>query len=74
MDIKERSSLFIEDELNFVHNCYNKIRSKHKNIVKKSRDLFLQIKYIKTDICDTPVSDNTLWLPLPSTLVSLKRI
>ena len=57
MEIMERSSLFIEYELNFVHNCYNKIRSKHKNIVKKSRDLFLQIKYVITVICDTPVSD-----------------
>ena len=57
MEIKERCNLFIEDELNFVHNCYNKIRSKHKNIVKKSHDLFLQIKYVITGICDTPVSD-----------------
>ena len=55
MEIKERCSLLIEDELNFVHNCYDKIRSKHKNIVKKSRDLFLQIKYVITGICDTPV-------------------
>ena len=57
MEIKERCNLFIEDELNFVHNCYNKIRSKHKNIAKKSRDLFLQIKYVITGICDTPVAD-----------------
>jgi hypothetical protein len=57
MEIKERCNLFIEYELNFVHNCYNKIRSKDKNIVKKSRDLFLQIKYVITVICDTPVSD-----------------
>jgi len=58
MEIKERCNLFIGYELNFFHNCYNKIRPKHKNIVKKSRDLFLQIKYVITVICDTPVSDN----------------
>jgi len=57
MEIEERCSLFIVDELNFVHNCYYKIRSKHKKIVKKSRDLFLQIKYVITGICDTPVLD-----------------
>jgi hypothetical protein len=56
MEIKERCSLFIEDELKFVHSYYNKRRSKHKNIVKKARDLFLQIKCIRTGICDTPVS------------------
>jgi len=57
MEIKERCNLFIEDELNFVHNCYNKIRSKHKNIVKKSSDLFLQIKYVITVIYGTLFSD-----------------
>ena len=35
MEIEERSSLAIEDELNFVSNCNNKIRYQHKNIVKK---------------------------------------
>ena len=35
----------------------------HKNIVKKSPSLFLQIKYVTTGICVTPVSDNTLWSP-----------
>ena len=63
MEIKKRSSLVIEDKLNFVSNRYNKIRSKYKNIVKKSRDLFSQIKYVITGICDTPVSDNTIWSP-----------
>ena len=57
MEIKERCNLFIEYELNFVHNCYNKIRTKLKNILKKSRALFLQIKYLITGICGTPVSD-----------------
>jgi hypothetical protein len=57
MEIKERSSLVIQDKLNFVSNCYNIIRPKHKNIVKKSRDLFLQIKYIITGICDTPCTN-----------------
>ena len=57
MEIKERCNLFIENELNFVHNFYNKIRSEHKNIAKKSRDLFFQIKYVITGICDTPVAD-----------------
>ena len=66
MEIKERSSLVIECILNFVSNCYNKIRSKHKNIVKKSPDLFLQIKYVIIDIVGTPVFDNSLeGQPLP---------
>ena len=60
MEIKERSSLVIEDTLNLVSNCYNKIRYKHKNTVKKSSGLFLQMKYVITGIGDTPVSDNTL--------------
>jgi hypothetical protein len=42
----------------------------HKKIVKKSPDLFLQIKHIITGICDTPVSNNTLWSP--STLYLLR--
>ena len=57
MEIKERCNVFIEDELKFVHNCYNKIRSKHKNIVTKSSDLFLQIKYVITVIYGTLFSD-----------------
>ena len=61
MEIKEHSRLVIEDKLNFVFNCYNKIKSKHKNIVKKTPDLFLQIKYVITGICVIPVSDNTFW-------------
>ena len=36
MEIKKRSRLVIEDKLNFVSNCYNKIRSKHKKIVKNT--------------------------------------
>ena len=60
MEIKERSSLGIEDIFNFVSNCYNKIQSKHKNTVQKSPELFLQIKYVITGICFTPVLDNTL--------------
>ena len=57
METKERFNLFLENELNFVHNCYNKIRSKHKNIVTKSSDLFLQIKYVITVIYGTLFSD-----------------
>ena len=34
MELKKRSSLLINDNLNFVPNCYNKIQSKNKNIVK----------------------------------------
>ena len=60
MELKEHSSLVIEDKLNFVS---NKIRFKDKNIVKKSPDLFLQIKYVITGICFTLVSDNTHWSP-----------
>jgi hypothetical protein len=40
MEIKERSSLIIMDKLNFVSNFYNKIWSKHKNIVKLSPVVF----------------------------------
>ena len=43
MEIKERSSLVIEDKLNFV-SVIKKIRYKHKKHSKKCRDLFLQIK------------------------------
>jgi hypothetical protein len=35
------------------------------NIMKKSLDAFLQIKYVITAICDTPVFINTLWSPSP---------
>ena len=52
MEIKEHFGLVIEDELNFVSKCYNKIRSIHKKDCKKSH-VFLQIKYIITGICDT---------------------
>ena len=60
MEIKERSSLVIEDKLNFVSNCYNKIRSKQKHCKKISWHV-LPIKYVITGICDTPVSDNRFW-------------